>query len=180
MIDLDKLREAERGMTEGPWWWEDPVELVRGNYSRCLQGALRPILRHEAETWTMNDADAEGIAQMRNAFPELLEEVGRLREEDRRGARDYGDLREDADELIKENIALRTENEALRGEAVEMEAKYEDFAQQLEDAGHNEETLRTEVEGLRAVLRKFGVDPDAKLYVPKKLKGSDEDFYDGY
>ena len=62
--------------TPTPWRWEDPVELRDETFSRCLIADNgRPVLRHQAQTWGLSDANAAHIVLCVNSHEALVDFV---------------------------------------------------------------------------------------------------------
>ncbi len=77
MIDIDKLEALEKAATPGPWLAKANELLWVGPDSLARHGRIvYPTLEDEC---IFRDGNAEMIAAVRNALPELLAEVRRLR-----------------------------------------------------------------------------------------------------
>jgi len=78
MIDLDKLEQLEKAATPGPW-----VSVLRSlcTIKDCRADAYGIVKPTEDGDCIFQDGNAELIAAVRNALPELLAEIRRLRQE---------------------------------------------------------------------------------------------------
>ena len=84
MIDIDKLEQLEKAATPGPWTYS-PIRsgAVDVNRGWALRGPdTRRIFWDDTGSGASiegDDADIDFVLTMRNALPELLAEVRRLR-----------------------------------------------------------------------------------------------------
>jgi hypothetical protein len=77
-VDLDKLEALEKAATPGPWFVE-PTKYTEpdGRQDICHETEERAVYDWPAEG--LEPGDAHFLAELRNAFPDLLSEVRELR-----------------------------------------------------------------------------------------------------